>query len=284
MIIVPPSNATIETIIEFAGLTYDGYSLIAAEPEHLERLLHPLFDDIRTTLTVPAWIGLDLARALLFYAQRLHYWSGGVDSDEPLRALVAHIGRISGGRVEHRGAASLQQERSPVAGSATHGEFTDSWEYSHDEVYRWWYQRRWSSGPTLCFVGLNPSTGDTEGKPRPTLRKVVGWAKREGCGAVVVVNLFGYRATQPDALFTAGVDIVGDCNDETIARLSRDAAITLAAWGADKRASARAGDVIDLLSAPQCVGTTKSGAPRHPLYVRSSEVLQPFVGHSSAAT
>ncbi len=179
MIIVPPSNATIETIIEFAGLTYDGYSLIAAEPEHLERLLHPLFDDIRTTLTVPAWIGLDLARALLFYAQRLHYWSGGVDSDEPLRALVAHIGRISGGRVEHRGAASLQQERSPVAGSATHGEFTDSWEYSHDEVYRWWYQRRWSSGPTLCFVGLNPSTGDTEGKPRPTLRKVVGWAKRE---------------------------------------------------------------------------------------------------------
>lgn len=276
MIIVPPRDAAIETIVEFAGFTYDAYALIAAEPEHLEYLLHPLFEQIRQTLLVPAWVGLDLARALLFYAQRLDYWSGGLDPEEPLRTLVAHIGRISGGQVENRHARATRQERRPVSGSATHGELTDTWEYSRDGAYRWWYERRWAPGPTLCFVGLNPSTGDTDGKPRPTLRKVVGWAKREGCGAVVVVNLFAYRATRPEALFISGVDIVGERNDETITRCSTEAVITLAAWGADKRASNRAAETLDLLRSPQCVGITRSGAPRHPLYVRSSEPFRPY--------
>lgn len=52
------------------------------------------------------------------------------------------------------------------------GEFVDRSSYSEDKVYRWWYERRWAPGPTLCFVGLNPATGDTDNKPRPTLKRV----------------------------------------------------------------------------------------------------------------
>ncbi len=67
-------------------------------------------------------------------------------------------------------------------------EFEDSFEYSDDGLYRWWYERRWADGPGLCWIGLNPSTGDTTGRPRPTLRKVVTRAKAAGLSAVTVVQ------------------------------------------------------------------------------------------------
>lgn len=222
-------------------------------------------------------MGLDLARALLFYAQRRDYLGGGYGPYEPFRALVQHIREQTGGVVRHRHArARTLDADDESSGSAVVGEFTDSWQFSPDGVYRWWYERRWAPGPTLCFVGLNPSTGDTDGKPRPTLRKVVGWAKREGCGAVVVVNLFAFRATKPDALFSSGHDIVGHLNDEMIERCSRDASITLAAWGANPRARSRASEVLPLLTDPHCVGTAKFGAPLHPLYIASSTPLVPY--------
>ncbi|NOX30258.1 MAG: DUF1643 domain-containing protein [Actinobacteria bacterium] len=129
----------------------------------------------------------------------------------------------------------------------------------------------------MCFVGLNPSTGDTDGKSRPTLAKVVGWAKREGCGAVVVVNLFAFRATKPDTLFASEIDIVGDRNDASLREQSQRAEMTLAAWGADRRATTRAAKVLPMLNDPKCVGKTKSSAPKHPLYIRSS---QPFEDYS----
>ena len=57
----------------------------------------------------------------------------------------------------------------------------------YDEIARSLVVPEWvrldDAGPTLCFVGLNPATGDTDGKPRPTLAKVVNWARREGCVA-----------------------------------------------------------------------------------------------------
>jgi hypothetical protein len=76
-------------------------------------------------------------------------------------------------------------------------EYLDSADYSSDGTYRWWYERRWGDGPRLCWVGLNPGTGDTDGKPRPTLRKVVTWATEWHLDAVLVVNLFAYRARTP---------------------------------------------------------------------------------------
>jgi hypothetical protein len=274
---VPDSEASVEVVLEFAG-TYDAYTFFADQPDQLQRLLGGLYDEIARSLAVPEWVRLDLARAVLFYAYRLDYFAGGGGPYEPMVTLVNHIRDLSGGWVMVRAgpAHGSLWRATDATGSARHGEFDDSWAYSDDRTYRWWYERRWDTGPSLCFVGLNPATGDTDGKPRPTLAKVVNWAKREGCGAVVVVNLFAYRATNPRDLFVAGVDIVGEGNDGVIQQRSAASRLTPVAWGAHRLARERAADVLPLLRSPLCVGITKSGAPAHPLFVPAARRLQPY--------
>src|SRR5687768_7142867 len=109
--------------------------------------------------------------------------------------------------------------------------YCDEWEYSEDRTYRWWYERRWGDGPAMCWIGLNPGTGDTDGRRRPTLAKVCRWAESAGLHAVVVVNLFAYRSTNPKVLRLA-TDPIGVGNDEVIAAKVSSARLTLAAWGA----------------------------------------------------
>lgn len=274
---VPGPEASVEEMLEFAA-TYDAYERLAAEPESLDRLLWPIYSEIEQTSEVPVWVRIDLARALLFYAYRRDHFAGGYGPYGPMRALLGRIRDLSPvSDTSRRAPSSMSTAFEPSSsGSTPKGEYSDSWEYSDDGRYRWWYERRWSPGPTLCFVGLNPSTGDTDGKQRPTLGKVVGWARREGCGAVVVVNLFAFRATKPDALFGADIDIVGERTSEIIRQRSAEAKVTLAAWGADPRAQTRAREVLPLLTDPKCAGKTKAGGPRHPLYIGACQTFEPY--------
>jgi hypothetical protein len=122
-------------------------------------------------------------------------------------------------------------------------------------------------------VGLNPATGDSDGKPRPTLRKMVTWSHRWGGGGIIIVNLFGYRATQPRDLYravAAGIDIVGSGNDQALLEATSSAQLTVAAWGAHGRLQGRGAAVTSILHDPVCLGVTRVGEPRHPLYVPSS--------------
>lgn len=130
----------------------------------------------------------------------------------------------------------------------------------------------------LVFVGLNPSTADAE-RDDPTIRRMRGFAEREDAAMLVVVNLFAWRATHPRDLFTArnaGHDIIGPENDQHL----RDAlwhhdAVPVVAWGAiPAQYGPRTRDVRRL--APpvlMCLGTSKLGAPRHPLYLRRDAEL-----------
>ncbi len=45
--------------------------------------------------------------------------------------------------------------------------------YSADGLYRWSYERPIGAGPLICWIGLNPGTGDREGRYRPTLQRMV---------------------------------------------------------------------------------------------------------------
>ena len=67
--------------------------------------------------------------------------------------------------------------------------------------------------------------------------------------------------------------MVGDRTDATIRAASRDALVTLAAWGATKMVRQRSAAVFELLDNPMCVGVTKNGEPRHPLYVPAATAL-----------
>ena len=125
--------------------------------------------------------------------------------------------------------------------------------------------------PALLWIMLNPSTAD-ETEDDPTIRRLRGFSRRLGYGNFTVVNLYALRSTNPRGLWVAE-DPVGPDNDRTIAddaftSVIDDAPI-VAAWGAH----ARPERVAEVLALPHlaarlhCLGVTKSGAPRHPLYL-----------------
>jgi len=136
--------------------------------------------------------------------------------------------------------------------------------FSRDRRYRYRLWRRWDrSRPAVAFVMLNPSTADAR-RDDPTIRRCIGFARAWGFGGVDVVNLFAYRATDPRELLRVA-DPVGPRNSRHIQRAGLGAALVVIAWGAHPSAARRA--PISLPRA-RCLGLTRTGQPRHPLYLR----------------
>jgi hypothetical protein len=150
-------------------------------------------------------------------------------------------------------------------------------------LYRYWLGRRWGEGPRMVFVMLNPSTADGR-QDDPTIRRCIGFAKREGCGGVEVVNLYALRATKPIHLLDTP-DPEGPDNPlawaQTLYPDERDGDEPLgpvvAAWGAFDHPDLPESVALRGCSAPMvCLGRTKEGRPRHPLYVRADQELEPW--------
>lgn len=148
--------------------------------------------------------------------------------------------------------------------------------------YRYSLTRHWGTGHRLLFIMLNPSTAD-EHDDDPTIRRCIGFAQRNGFGELHVCNLFAYRATVPRQLRTAD-DPVGPLNDEWIQREMGHASLTVAAWGAWPGAEERAREVVKLAGHGPlfCLGTTKDGSPRHPLYVPRSQPFKFYKGGNAS--
>jgi hypothetical protein len=129
---------------------------------------------------------------------------------------------------------------------------------------------------------LNPSTADAK-QDDPTIRRCMGFARRWRYGGIVVVNLFAYRATHPCELLQA-CDPVGPDNDSALT-LHTAGHRVIAAWGRYGRFQGRAGDVLRLLGGHvvECLGTTRQGHPRHPLYVPGSAFPVPYKPPETAA-
>jgi hypothetical protein len=85
--------------------------------------------------------------------------------------------------------------------------------FSRDRRFRYRLGRRWGDGAAVCFVLLNPSTADETREDR-TVRRCIGFARGRGYGALEVVNLYAYVATDPAELRRAGYP-VGRYNDPT---------------------------------------------------------------------
>lgn len=154
--------------------------------------------------------------------------------------------------------------------------------FSDCGTYRYELIRTWGSDerPHLTVVMLNPSTAD-ERVDDPTVRRVIRFAQAWGFDGCRVLNVFALRSTDPKAL-ARHQDPVGPLNDSTIgfhlqfARRQRET--VLAAWGADPAARGRAASVLGLVPGVRwvCLGVTKDGSPRHPLYVPKAQVRVPL--------
>ena len=146
-------------------------------------------------------------------------------------------------------------------------------------TYRYSLTRRWSPGPVMLFVMLNPSTADAA-QDDPTIRRCIGFARREGCGAIEVVNTCAFRATDPAvvrAAAGAGVDVVGPDNATHLQAALARAQRVVVAWGAtDVGAPPTVVQALRRHGALSCLGCTRDGSPRHPLYVRADQPLMPW--------
>ncbi len=126
----------------------------------------------------------------------------------------------------------------------------------------------------LNIIGLNPSTADAVAND-PTIRRCIGFARDNGFGSLIVTNLFAYRATAPKDLFQAK-DPIGPDNDHWLSTSAQHADQVLFAWGNHGKDGDRDHEVLALISEGYCLGLTKLGAPRHPLYVRKEQAFIPF--------
>jgi hypothetical protein len=140
-------------------------------------------------------------------------------------------------------------------------------DFSSCRTYRYALRRTWNPrGQTVLFILLNPSTADAQ-LDDPTIRRCIGFARSWGCGGLVVGNLFAFRATNPAVLKSAR-DPVGPENDQWLRSLATKADLVVAGWGAHGTLRGRDKAVLALIDRPSVLATTKSGRPRHPLYLR----------------
>lgn len=161
--------------------------------------------------------------------------------------------------------------------------------------YRWLLQRvlveplEAEAPRTLIFVGLNPSRA-SEHRDDATLRRLIAFGTRWGYQRLVVMNLFARISPSPEALQRCS-DPIGDHTDAVLQHWMEDWAEhpswglwlgwgTRGAWfQRDQALVARLAPCLRRRrsgAGPFTLGSTRSGQPRHPLYVPGDRVPTPW--------
>ena len=148
--------------------------------------------------------------------------------------------------------------------------------FSPCRTWRYTLHRVWGEGQGLLMViGLNPSTAD-EVKNDPTVTRCINYARAWGFRGLIMMNAFAFRTTFPRVLKNAP-DPVGPDNDFWLRRMAYQAQLILAAWGNHGLWLDRQDRVLSLMDREvHCLGVTKTGAPRHPLYLKADARPQLF--------
>ena len=145
-------------------------------------------------------------------------------------------------------------------------------------TYRYALWRAWAEGIRALWIMLNPSTADAESDD-PTIRRCISYTRAWGWSGLVVVNLFALRSSDPDVLL-GHVAPVGDLNDWIIDQLAmQTAGPVVCAWGVphpelEDRAIQVASRIALKGHKLRCLGRSKDGWPRHPLYVKRDQPLE----------
>lgn len=136
---------------------------------------------------------------------------------------------------------------------------------------------------TVVWVMANPSVANQTQLDR-TLRRCRSFTTRLGAHHMAIVNAFAFVSQDP-ALMLSADDPVGPLNDETIQRAVAREGVShvVCGWGVLGAHRGRNRVLMEMLMGKlTCLGVTKDGHPRHPLYVKGDAPLQPF-GYTYAA-
>lgn len=154
--------------------------------------------------------------------------------------------------------------------------------------HRYWLTRTWNpKRPRVTFVGLNPSTADDR-QDDATIRKCIGFAKLWDMGELLMLNLWTYRATNPDDLVVADamLMLVGDRVEEQAAfNLIHPGELVVCAWGATAKSirggtqpKRMIGRLLQRKAKVRALHINKDGSPKHPLYVSYGAKLLHYRG------
>lgn len=153
---------------------------------------------------------------------------------------------------------------------------------SPDDRYRYALGRCWAPlQPVLDVFALNPSRARHD-VPDTTMHKLVHFAKREGCGGILIRNLSAFSATDPKQLLRLSQgELWGEYNCELLQLAPNGAgAIHLAAWGNFPTQRLRR-DLLRPMGLVKvrrlvALGFTKSGEPKHPCRLAHATPLVPW--------
>lgn len=155
--------------------------------------------------------------------------------------------------------------------------------FSDDRRYRYRLWRRWDLFlPRVAVIGLNPSVAD-EAANDSTIRRVIGFARRDGYGGIEMLNLLGIVATDPKEIRRI-TDPEGPLNlttvVETCQSVTSNGGRVVAAWGGPlipiRYVETVRGALIDNGIELWCFGLCgkNMNKPRHPLYLPGDTKLE----------
>jgi len=135
---------------------------------------------------------------------------------------------------------------------------------------------------SFTVVGVNPSIAGKHDDP--TIRRVVGFARREGYRRIDMVNLSTFIATDPSDMLKSITDEPMETLEHAYRAIELAGQVVLA-WGANgyrhydlRRRAVDVGRFAanTLPDGPLCWGVTKDGYPKHPVRLAASTPLVPF--------
>ncbi len=166
-------------------------------------------------------------------------------------------------------------------------EISECGKYRYDLIRVWGSKLASPSNYYALFIGLNPSTADAS-EDDPTIRRMLGFSRDWNCSGMIVTNLFSYRATDPKELKKAGYPVGERTHFLTMLHaVNTYCKHVVLCWG-NTDTKGRAEEVLKGLHDRQkilsrigqkmdicCLGLTKGGRPKHPLYLsRDTELVE----------
>ena len=166
--------------------------------------------------------------------------------------------------------------------------------FSKCRSYRWILKRELLSGKkTIIFIGLNPSRANSYYNDR-TLTRIINFASRWSYKDIYIINLFGL-VSKSSLQLSKSNDPTGGNNDLITLkslefwRKNNNCDLWLG-WGDKGQLNGRDRKVLKLIKnysylksnennyskSVFCLGLSKKGNPRHPLYMSNQSCLRKF--------